>query len=66
MSMGAGAAPLAFAPDNLTNNELGWKTMWMDRRIQWNGAIYQEDWNNAQINVGAHRCHQLRGNHQRW
>ena len=27
--------------------------MWMDRRIQWNGAIYQEDWNNAQINVGA-------------
>ena len=47
------AAPLAFAPDNLTNNELGWKTMWLDRRVQWNGAIYQEDWNNAQINVGA-------------
>jgi iron complex outermembrane receptor protein len=46
-------APLSFAPDNLTNNELGWKTMWMDRRIQWNGAIYQEDWNSAQINVGA-------------
>jgi iron complex outermembrane receptor protein len=50
---GGWAAPLAFAPDNLTNNELGWKTMWMGRRIQWNGAIYQEDWNNAQINVGA-------------
>ncbi len=50
---GGWVAPLAFAPDNLTNNELGWKTMWMDRRIQWNGAIYQEDWNNAQINVGA-------------
>jgi iron complex outermembrane receptor protein len=49
------AAPLAFAPDNLINNEFGWKTMWMDRRIQWNGAIYQEDWNNAQINVGANR-----------
>jgi outer membrane receptor protein involved in Fe transport len=47
------AAPLAFAPDNLINNELGWKTMWMARRIQWNGAIYQEDWNNAQINVDA-------------
>ena len=53
MSMGAGAAPLAFAPDNLTNNELGWKTMWMDRRVQWNGAIYQEDWNNAQIGIGV-------------
>ncbi|MDP9082994.1 MAG: TonB-dependent receptor [Pseudomonadota bacterium] len=50
---GGWAAPLAFVPDNLINNELGWKTMWMDRRIQWNGAIYQEDWNNAQINVGA-------------
>jgi iron complex outermembrane receptor protein len=45
--------PLAFAPDTLTNNELGWKTTWKDRRIQWNGAIYQEDWNNAQINVSA-------------
>jgi outer membrane receptor protein involved in Fe transport len=50
---GAWAAPRDFAPDNLTNNELGWKTMWVDRRIQWNGAIYQEDWNNAQINVGG-------------
>ncbi len=51
---GGWSAPLAFAPDNLTNNELGWKTMWMDRRVQWNGAIYQEDWNNAQVNIGAH------------
>jgi iron complex outermembrane receptor protein len=51
---GGWTAPLAFAPDNLTNNEIGWKTMWMDRRVQWNGAIYQEDWNNAQITIGAH------------
>ena len=51
---GGWSAPVAFAPDNLTNNELGWKTMWMDRRVQWNGAIYQEDWNNAQISIGAH------------
>ena len=51
---GGWSAPLAFAPDNLTNNELGWKTMWMDRRVQWNGAIYQENWNNAQVNIGAH------------
>jgi iron complex outermembrane recepter protein len=50
---GGWKAPLNFAPDNLTNNELGWKTMWMDRRVQWNGAIYQEDWNNAQISVIA-------------
>ncbi len=50
---GGWVAPLAFAPDTLTNNELGWKTMWMDRRIQWDGAIYQEDWNHAQIAIGA-------------
>jgi iron complex outermembrane receptor protein len=50
---GGWLSPLAFAPDTLTNNELGWKTMWMDRHIQWNGAIYQEDWKNAQINVGV-------------
>ena len=48
---GAWVAPVAFAPDSLTNNEFGWKTTWMERRIQWNGAIYQENWNNAQINV---------------
>jgi len=46
-------APLAFAPDTLINNEFGWKTLWLDRRLQWNGAIYQENWNNAQINVGS-------------
>jgi iron complex outermembrane recepter protein len=50
---GGWVSPLAFVPDSLTNNELGWKTMWMDRRIQWNGAIYQEDWNNAQIDGAA-------------
>src|ERR1700688_2169545 len=25
----------------------------MDRRIQWNGAIYQEDWNQTQIGVSG-------------
>ena len=50
---GAWVPPIAYAPDTLTNNELGWKTMWLDRRIQWDGAIYQENWNNAQINVNA-------------
>jgi iron complex outermembrane recepter protein len=50
---GGWVTPVAFAPDTLTNNEVGWKTMWMNRRIQWNGAIYQEDWNHAQIAIGA-------------
>jgi len=41
-------SPLAFTPDTLTNNELGWKTQWLDHRLQVNGALYQEDWTNVQ------------------
>jgi iron complex outermembrane receptor protein len=40
--------PQAFAPDTLTNNEVGWKTEWLDHRVLFNGAIYQEQWNNVQ------------------
>jgi iron complex outermembrane receptor protein len=43
--------PLAYAPDTLTNNELGWKTEWLGRRVQWNGAVYQEDWHGTQIYI---------------
>jgi iron complex outermembrane receptor protein len=43
------APSLAYAPDNLTNNELGWKSSWWDQRLQWNGAVYQEDWDHAQV-----------------
>ena len=53
LAHGGWEPPLDFAPDSLTNNELGWKTMWVNQRIQWNGAIYQEDWNNVQINPAA-------------
>jgi len=42
-------SPLAYESDNLTNNEVGWKTEWLDHRLQWNGAVYQEDWKNAQV-----------------
>ena len=41
--------PLTFAPDTLTNNEVGWKTEWLDRRVEFNGAVYQEDWKNVQV-----------------
>ncbi len=46
---GTFATPLNYAPDTLTNNELGWKTEWLDHRIQFNGAVYQEDWKNVQV-----------------
>ena len=43
-------SPLSFTSDNLTNKEIGWKTEFLDHRLQWNGAVYQEDWNNVQVN----------------
>ena len=43
--------PLAYGPDTLINNELGWKTEWLGRRLQWNGAVYREDWKEVQITV---------------
>ena len=44
-------SPSSFTSDALTNNELGWKTQWFGHRLQWNGAIYQEDWKNVQVNL---------------
>jgi iron complex outermembrane receptor protein len=41
--------PRSYSSDRLTNNELGWKTEFFDHRLQWNGAIYRENWDNAQI-----------------
>jgi iron complex outermembrane recepter protein len=41
--------PLKYAPDSLTNQEIGWKTEFFDHRLQVNGAIYQELWNDVQI-----------------
>ncbi len=40
--------PQEFAPDKLTNNEVGWKTEWLEHRVLFNGALYQEQWNNVQ------------------
>jgi iron complex outermembrane recepter protein len=41
--------PSSYAPDQLTNNELGWKTQWLDHRLEFNGAVYREDWKNVQL-----------------
>ena len=43
------ANPKAYQSDELTNNEIGWKTELYNHRLQWNGAVYQEDWKNVQI-----------------
>jgi iron complex outermembrane receptor protein len=44
-------SPATYAPDLLTNNELGFKTLLLSRRLQLNGAIYQEDWKNTQVGL---------------
>ena len=41
--------PRSYTSDKLTNNEIGWKTEFFDHRLQWNGAIYRENWNNVQV-----------------
>jgi iron complex outermembrane recepter protein len=41
--------PRSYSSDNLTNNEVGWKTQFFDHRLQWNGAVYYDKWSNAQI-----------------
>lgn len=41
--------PLKYAPDSLTNQEIGWKTDFFEHRLEVNGAIYQELWNNVQV-----------------
>jgi outer membrane receptor protein involved in Fe transport len=41
--------PLFFDSDDLVNKEIGWKTTWLDGRLLFNGAIYQEDWKRVLI-----------------
>jgi len=43
------AIPSAYSSDKLTNNEVGWKTEFLDHRLQWNGAVYRENWDNVQV-----------------
>lgn len=38
-----------YKADFLTNYELGWKTAFGGRRVRFNGAFFQEDWNDFQF-----------------
>ena len=37
-----------YAPDYLTNYEIGYKTSWFDNHLRFNGAFFWEDWKNFQ------------------
>ncbi len=43
------AVPRAYTSDKLSNNEIGWKAEFLNHRLQWNGAVYKEAWNNVQV-----------------
>lgn len=38
-----------YESDRLKNYELGWKTTWVDNRLRFNGAVFQEDWDKIQF-----------------
>ena len=40
--------PTGYAPDTLVNREIGWKTQFLDHRLQFNGSYYEETWTNVQ------------------
>ncbi len=40
--------PYTYPPDELVNNEIGWKTEWFEHRLQVNGSAYIMDWKNVQ------------------
>ena len=38
-----------YISDFLTNYEFGWKTTWMDNRLQINGALFLQQWDDFQV-----------------
>jgi iron complex outermembrane receptor protein len=41
--------PTGYAPDSLTNQEIGIKTEFLDHRIQVNASVYHMNWSNTQV-----------------
>ena len=40
-----------YNPDYLTNFEVGWKTEWFAHQLRWNGALFDEEWKDAQFAI---------------
>ncbi len=43
--------PPTYQPDTLNSYEFGWKTMWAEGRVLWNGAAYYMPWKDYQTAV---------------
>ncbi|MBS0567001.1 MAG: TonB-dependent receptor [Proteobacteria bacterium] len=58
-----GLAP--YQADFLTNYEFGWKTEWLDHRLRWNGAVFQENWKDFQFAIlGANGLTEIKNANQ--
>jgi outer membrane receptor protein involved in Fe transport len=44
-------SPLGYAPDTLTNNEIGLKSEWLEHRLQVNLSAYRMNWDNVQFAI---------------
>ncbi len=54
-----------YVADYLTNWEAGWKTVWGENTVIWNGAVFQEDWDNFQFSLlGANGLTEIRNANQ--
>lgn len=54
-----------YKPDFLTNLELGWKTMWLNDRLSFNGAVFRENWNDFQFSIlGANGLTEIKNANQ--
>jgi len=45
------SVPRFYDSDTLKNYEIGWKTQLFDHRLQFNGAISDEEWSNVQLQL---------------
>jgi outer membrane receptor protein involved in Fe transport len=54
-----------YLSDFLTNWEAGWKTIWLDNTLQWNGAVFREEWEDFQFAIlGANGLTEIKNANQ--
>lgn len=54
-----------YLSDFLTNWEAGWKTIWLDNTLQWNGAVFRQEWEDFQFAIlGANGLTEIKNANQ--
>lgn len=48
--------PLTYNSDILTNQEVGWKTVWFNHRLLVNGSVYNDVWSDVQQEFFCPQC----------